>query len=326
MEESIVVKTNSFLRNKKLLKYLIKISVSIVLFYIIIKDVDFETIINSIQSAKWEVLVIAFSLHFVGFYLSALRWRLLLTTQGVKPQVSYLIRSNLIATFFNQFLPSTIGGDSVRAYDSWRLGKNKANAISVIFIDRFLGILVLLLFASITVFFADPITSKVPFLHVWIIGSGLLALFAILFMFFPNKKIFEPLNKIPISFVKKINQKILKLADSFWQFRNHKKVLFKAFLISIFLQANVVLYYYLISHSLIFGISFVYFFLMVPLSIFIMMLPISINGIGLRENIFFLFLSNFSIHASDAIAFAWIEFLFIIVLGLIGGLVYAFRK
>ena len=91
MEESFAVKTSSFLRNKKLLKYLIKISVSIVLFYIIIKDVDFGTILNSIHSAKWEVLVIAFGLHFVGFYLSALRWRLLLTTQGVKPQVSYLI-------------------------------------------------------------------------------------------------------------------------------------------------------------------------------------------------------------------------------------------
>ncbi|MGA9294935.1 MAG: lysylphosphatidylglycerol synthase transmembrane domain-containing protein, partial [Ignavibacteriaceae bacterium] len=242
------------------------------------------------------------------------------------PKVSYLIKSNLIATFFNQFLPSTVGGDTVRAYDSWRLGKKKADAVSVIFIDRFLGILVLLLFASITVFFAEPITSKVPFLHYWVMGSGLLALFAILFVFFPNKKIFEPFNKIPIPIVRKINQKILKLADSLWQFRNHKKVLINAFLLSILLQANVVFYYFLISHSLIFGISFIYFFLMVPISIFIMMLPISINGIGLRENIFFIFLSNFSIHASEAVAFAWIEFLFIIILGLIGGLVYAFRK
>ncbi len=61
-----------------------------------------------------------------------------------------------------------MGGDTVRAYDSWHLGKNKANAVAVIFIDRFLGLLALLIFAIVAVFFANQITSKVPFIYLWV--------------------------------------------------------------------------------------------------------------------------------------------------------------
>ncbi len=57
-----------------------------------------------------------------------------------------------------------------------------------------------------------------------------------------------------------------------------------------------------------------------------MMLPISVNGIGLRENTFFFFLGIFGIIKSNAIAFAWIEFSFILIQGIIGGLIYALRK
>ena len=95
---------------------------------------------------------------------------------------------------------------------------------------------------------------------------------------------------------------------------------------SLLLQANVVFYYFLISVSLNFGVAFYNFFLIIPLSIFVMMLPISVNGIGLRENTYFFFLSIFSIVKANAIAFAWIEFSFILIQGLVGGLVYAIRK
>ena len=118
--------------NKKSIKYSIKIVISIILFYLIIKDVEFPAILNSIKSAEWNILVLAFLLHFLGFYLSSLRWKILLKTQGIEPKITFLVKSCLVAMFFNQFLPSTVGGDTVRAYDSYRLGKNKANAVSVI--------------------------------------------------------------------------------------------------------------------------------------------------------------------------------------------------
>lgn len=57
-----------------------------------------------------------------------------------------------------------------------------------------------------------------------------------------------------------------------------------------------------------------------------MMLPVSINGIGLRENVFFFFLALFAVTKTDAIAFAWIEYGILLLQGVGGGLVYALRK
>jgi len=56
------------------------------------------------------------------------------------------------------------------------------------------------------------------------------------------------------------------------------------------------------------------------------MIPISVNGVGLREAALFLFLSQFGVLKSEAIAFAWIEYSMLLILGAIGGIVYTLRK
>lgn len=323
--EDVKIKSKIKSKKKLFLTYAIKFFISSLLFYWILKGVNFSEIGNAIKTAKWYILLFAFSLHFVGHYISSVRWRLLLKTQNINSRLLYLIKSYLVAMFFNNFFPSTVGGDSIRAYDSWRLGKNKANAVAVIFIDRFLGLTALLLFAIVAVFFAHQITSKVSFIYLWVIAAVMLTLFIILMIFFPNRKIFLWLNRSSFPIINKISSMAEKLGNSFWDFRKQKKALLLALLLSLVLQANVVFYYFLISVSLNFGIPFYNFFLIIPLTIFVMMLPISVNGIGLRENTFFFFLSAFAIAKSDAIAFAWIEFSFILIQALIGGLIYALR-
>jgi hypothetical protein len=56
------------------------------------------------------------------------------------------------------------------------------------------------------------------------------------------------------------------------------------------------------------------------------MIPISINGVGLRENIFVFIMSNYQLHKSFAIAMAWIDYGMIVLLGIIGGIVYVMRN
>ena len=311
--------------NKRILKYLIKIIISAILFYLIVKDVDFVIILNSVKYAEWSILFIAFLLHFLGFYLSSLRWKILLKTQGAETKISFLMKSCLVAMFFNQFLPSTVGGDTVRAHDSYRLGKNKADAVSVVFVDRFLGLLILLLFATIAVLYLTELALKISFIYFWIAGAIVIASLTIAIIFFPSKKFLNWTNSNKVPLINKFTKIFRSIIDSFSKFKNHKKALIKALMVSLLLQTNVIIYYFLISHSLVFGIELPYFFLIIPLSIFIMMIPISINGIGLRENVFFLFLSNFAVEASAAVAFAWIEFSFLLILGVIGGIIYAFR-
>ena len=122
-------------------KFAIKILISVALLYFIVKDVNFSDILESLKLSNKQILLVAFSLHAIGIIVSAIRWKILLKAQGVHSKIGFLIQSYMVATFFNHFMPSTVGGDSVRAYDSWKLGENKAKALAVVMVDRFIGLL-----------------------------------------------------------------------------------------------------------------------------------------------------------------------------------------
>ena len=333
MQKSIdtekIEEKESLKRNIKLKKIgiaVIKFLISAGLIYWILRGTNFNDIFTAMGNANFLLVALSFSLHFIGYYVSAVRWKLLLEAQGVKTKISYLIKSYIVSTFFNHLLPSTFGGDTVRAYDSYKAGKSKSGAIAVIFVDRFLGLFTLMFFALTATLFAGEITSKVPYLFLWVIIGFLLMVLVVLIIFFPTKKLSELVSKIKIPFSAKLQRILEKIIEAFWTFKGQKKVLFKALGLSLILQTNVITYYFLIASSLGLNIPFYNFFLIVPLSIFIMMLPISINGIGLRENTFFFFLSAFAIMKPEAIAFAWIEYGILLFQGVLGGIVYAFRK
>ena len=88
-------------------------------------------------------------------------------------------------------------------------------------------------------------------------------------------------------------------------------------------QFNIVIHYYLVAQSLALPIPIYDYFTMVPLAIFVMMIPVSINAIGIRESIFAFFLGSYGVPVADAIAFAWLIYGFILLQGILGGIVYA---
>ncbi len=302
------------------------ILISFLLLYLILKDANINEIIKSIKSANLTLLIIAFSLHAIGLTVSAIRWKMLLKSLNVKSKISYLVKSYLVATFFNHFIPSTIGGDSVRAYDSYRLGKDKTKGFVVVMIDRFLGLLALLFLVIGSTFFSVEISSQVPSLTLWILFFSLAAGMVLSLVLWPPMKLFEKLRNRPNKIIAKIGSILYKVGSAFSQFSNNKKVLLKSLALSFLLQANVIFYYYLISVSLGFDVHIINFSLIIPLTIFVLMIPISVNGIGLRENVLYFFFSFFGIAKTQVIAFAWIEFSMLLVLGIIGGIVYVLRK
>ena len=86
------------------------------------------------------LLALAVALYVAMLSLSTWRWRLLLNAQGFPVSLRRLTSSYLVATFFNNFLPSNIGGDVIRVRDSSRLtGSTTTTSLAVVAIDRILG-------------------------------------------------------------------------------------------------------------------------------------------------------------------------------------------
>ncbi len=103
-------------------------------------------------------------------------------------------------------------------------------------------------------------------------------------------------------------------------------MLLSALLLSVVFQAATVIHYYLIAAALNLPISLLAFFVIVPLAIIIMMLPVSINAIGLREGAFVFFFASYGVSTERAVAFAWLVYGTVLLLGIVGGVVYALRS
>src|SRR5438876_579861 len=91
---------------------------------------------------------IALGLYALNVVASVWRWWLLLEAQDVDMSFQSLFASMSVALFFNNFLPSNIGGDVVRVADSARVTRSKTLAATVVLADRTMGMMGLVLVAA----------------------------------------------------------------------------------------------------------------------------------------------------------------------------------
>lgn len=301
-----------------------KLAVSAGLLYVIVQGVSLDEVWQAIRSADTALLVIAFAMFFLGYAITALRWRLLLGAQGVTASYGYLLRSFMVAVFFNNFLPSTIGGDAVRAYDTWRAGGGKLQSVAIVFTDRLFGLMALASFALVAAWAASQGVPELVALRwlLLVVFLAILVVLGILFGSWPMPARITVQMRLPGS----LQGIVERVGQAVAAFRGRQDVLGRALLLSFVLQANVVFHYILLGWALHLAVPWYAFFLIVPLALVIMMVPVSINGIGVREGIFVYMLGWYGVSEPDALALAWIAFGFVLLQGLIGALVYALRR
>ncbi|MCP4146460.1 MAG: flippase-like domain-containing protein, partial [bacterium] len=102
----------------------------------------------SFSGASLSWLFPAGLLHIVGFSLMSLRWKILLSAQDAHSSFGQLFKYYFMASFFNNFLPSTIGGDTVRVMEAKKLTGNTTTSVMVVLIERLTGLLALVLIAA----------------------------------------------------------------------------------------------------------------------------------------------------------------------------------
>jgi glycosyltransferase 2 family protein len=299
-----------------------KIIVSLSLLVWILSRAGLPEIFAAIRTADPRLLLAAYSLDIVGLLISVSRWEVLLRAQGTAPRRSFLLKSSLVAVFFNNLLPSTVGGDASRAYDCYR--QVGGRAMSSVLVDRLFGLLALVAFALFSLPFATQLASHVPLLALWL-GGGVAGLLLVLWGIFAERS-WSASQSLLAKLPARLGSALGLVRDAFQAYQGKWKTLVQAFALSVLLQANVVLYFVLVAWALNLGVPAFHFFLIVPLALFVMMLPISINGIGLRENTLAAMLAWYSVSTVDAVAFAWLAYLGNLLIGLLGGVVYALRR
>lgn len=314
-------------QGKALMGVALKVIVSTGLIaYILHAQVDnVDEIWQAISAADPWLLIAAFLLHIFGYLLCSWRWQILLQAQGFVVSLLELIRAYTIGIFFNSFLPGVMSGDFMRALDISDRVPSYTQSLLILFVERLTGLIALLVLALI----ALPLIGW-GFVEetgiLWIlaaVGTGVLVI-SLTFLSAAFRRLAAKVSEIgPLHRLRGI---IAKITETSAVFSGRMAPVYGCVAISVVFQANVVLHFYLIAEALDFGVPMVFYFALIPVSLFIMMVPISINGIGVREQAFIVLFGSFGVPASSAISLAWIALAFLLMHAVAGGVVFALRR
>lgn len=281
-----------------------KFLVSSGLLYIVVSKAGLGKVISTLSRINILFFLLAVFIYIFSVYISAIRWRLLLPGGA---ETGRLFSLYLIGSFFNNFLPGTIGGDALKAYYLSIELKNNPQpedplhnaphpapvvAIASVFMDRYIGFTALMSVGLIASVFGlrylrgSYIEWVLPsIVMLFIIGSFLV-------------------------FGLRIGRKIRLLSGLYEYFKlytKQKAVIAKAFSISVFIQILGAFAVYILCIGLKIHVPMVLLFIFIPITSAITTIPISISGVGLREASFVLLFGFMGLSPIQAttISFAW---------------------
>ena len=308
----------------------LKGAISCLLLTYLLSHTDISGIWDALKTANPLWVVIACLLHIIGVLLTALRWQMLLAVQGAYFSIWYLSRSILIGIFFNNFLPSTIGGDVYRAYDTAQQVGSATTSMTVVAFERLTGIFALGVFAFVAMLLGFSHFGQIPI--IWLALGSVAGAFLLFFAAMQQtmakivNTIFEHPTIMKISAAQKVQAKLKQIYEALCLYKRNKRVMGITFSIALVLQLNVIIHYIFISEALELAVPGMYFLLIIPVVTIVLMLPIFINGIGGREAAFTFLFGMFNVTKVEAIAFTWIAFGLVLIYGIVGGCLYALRK
>lgn len=307
---------------KNILSVLLRIGVSIILLVLLFKfnKIDVHGLLRDIKGADKLFLFVSFVLYSFIYILGFFRWRMLLRTAGFDIPLKRLVSSFSGGVFFSIFLPSTIGGDLVRAVDLAGHTRRAKEVIATVFLDRFSGYigLVFVIIPSLLLG-RNLVLDRVVFTSVSVIIILLVVILLILF----NNSIYSGISRfLTAPNAGKIREAIKDMHHEIHIFRNHKKMIFFNLMISFLIQALCPVCVYFIGLSLGIKINFIYFLIFLPIISAITLLPIAIGGLGLRESLFVVYFAKAGVIKQLALAMSLLSFSFVVFYGAIGGLIY----
>jgi uncharacterized protein (TIRG00374 family) len=306
---------------------IIKVVVSVALIAILLSRIETAKLWAVARSASVPWLVFAVLTYLAMILASAWRWGLLLAAQGISLRFGRLTSSFLVATFFNNFLPSNIGGDVIRVADTAGAAGSKTLAATVVLIDRGIGLLGLVLIAAVGATAGPRLLDAGPGIGAPMLWAAFLAatLFATALVVRPQAlpRLLQPLRVVHPEWV---DERLLRLGSALERFRQAPGALAGCFAGAVFVQAILVGFYLAIAWSMRIPIGFLELSVVVPISFIVQMLPVSMNGLGVREATFGLYFTRLGLPLESALLVSLVGAALIMLFSLSGAVTYWVRK
>lgn len=298
-----------------MIKFFVKLLISISIIAYLVKGTDFSAIIEQLRMADPIFLMLATGLLFFLVIPQSLRWQSIIQASGARFKFRAAAGTTLVGWFFNQVLPSSVGGDAFRVWYAYRFGIDLRIATQSVVYDRIsaliaVTVLLLLSIPWLSSFFSstEPLVSILVFVFVLVVGSA--------FLLTADKTVAFML---PASLRSHIEE-FSRTARTVFLSRTGVKTI----VLSLIILFGVALGVWLLARSMQIQLGLAQALVLMPVILFITAIPISIAGWGLRESAMVFVFGMIGMPAESAFALSVSFGLAMMVTGLPGGVVWWF--
>jgi len=304
--------------NRKRLWVAAQVLITVLLLYILFRNFDWQNFWRLLQKVSVWFYLVSLLVIFLGQLLYTLKWDIVLRAMGLKVPFGRLVQYYLIGIFFSNFLPTTIGGDGARLY---YLGRQQGyvKVGGSIFMERFLGFFSLTAFAmalSWTLNISTP---------AFILARNLLSLalaFFVIFLFLARiLNVDRVAEKITV-----FDSRLAGLGDKLQKFLEDIKTVSRKYWAILGVMGLVFIYFAMLSwvYNIFFELSAgrrVDFWGVMTMLLSIGVLsnvPLTVNGIGLREQLHYLLFASLGLPKEISVSISLLIFANILFMSLAG--------
>jgi len=281
---------------KSYLSLVIRIAIAVVACWVIYQKIDPAEVADKFRPIHvWMRVLLASAVFSVGVCLIGLRWWVFMRAQDIRVPLFLAVKLTFLGQFFSNFMPSSVGGDLVRAWYVSRHTHKRLQAALGVAVDRIMGLIATLVLAAVS--YAIFMRGKGIF-HVSQKGPGPVAAFfdkhpvsvyqVVLSAVVLAGIVFAVAGFFDLSrFIKKcygyIVHLLVQLKEAAMVYYHHPLVLTFGLFITLFLQSLIILSYWLVGQEMGMTAGIRYYFVFFPLIWVIGSIPVSIAGIGILE-------------------------------------------
>lgn len=318
---------NWFKNQQRWLDYVLKLILLLLLVILLVEKVDFSQVWVILTKINFYYLVSTLALYIVARYFLALQMSIAFRSLNQNIAVGKLLKIQLIMSFYSIVLPGELMAGGIGWYKLTQLNEKAVESAALIIYVRFVNILALLILGLVGISFdTQPAIVSVRFLVFTLLISLLVAMLP----FFSTKvnawfqrtllsladkvKEFEIVSRKMIHFLQTID--ILGHIPPI--------ILLRLIVISIFVEMLHTIIYYLIALAVGIHLPLLVIAWIRTAITLLQILPVSFAGLGVREVSLIWFLQHYSVPNAQALSFSLVIFAYLVVTGMLGGLVEAY--
>ncbi len=302
--KQVISRGKEIYNSNKYIKIGVRVLISALLIWYLVSTQDIPLIIENLKQFDLWFLVSALAASILGTYVSALRWGLILKTSGKDVSRFKLFYIYIKGYFYNNFLPTQMGGDVYKAIAVGSIIQDKSIGFFSVFMDRFGGLIALLIlgFFGIASLFGP----------LWVIAAIVL-LFVGFFLYFPVLRLLSK----KIKFFQKFEEATTLLLQN-------KKEAIQIVVLSFVVQAISFLGVYLLFLGIDIELPLWSVIAFMPIASLSALIP-SFNGFGTQETVFAFLFQNAGVTPEFSIVVSVMLHVVRLLMSLIGGFLIMFN-